>query len=127
MLLFERDDPDGFPELGVDWSDTLGLLERMKFAQGLSDNRSHSRGAWDIGTYLSESNLFSPEDLIDHIDALVFGGSLGTVRRSVLLEFANTDDTGDSSPFTGLNSNQRNNRLRELTALILSAPEFQFQ
>ncbi len=34
MLLFQRDDPDGFDERGIAWSDTLGLLERLKFIPG---------------------------------------------------------------------------------------------
>ena len=37
------------------------------------------------------------------------------------------DDLGDPSPFDQLSSNQKVNRLRELTGLILSTPEFQFQ
>jgi len=128
MLLFQRDDPDGFSEKGIDWSDTLGLLERMKFSQSLSDSSSFSRGTWDIDAFLAESTLVTPEEVIAHLDNVLFNNKLGAVRYGVLLDFANTDDTGAASPFADLTSdNQRRNRLRDLTGLILSAPEFQFQ
>ena len=127
MLLFERDDPDGFSELGIAWSDTLGLLERLKHAQGLASNSSRSRGDWDINSFLGQHTILTPEDLIDHLDEQVFNNSLGPVRRSVMLEYANTNDAGDPSPFSNLSSSQQANRLRDLAALILSTPEFQFQ
>ncbi|MGI9241560.1 MAG: DUF1800 family protein, partial [Verrucomicrobiales bacterium] len=127
MLLFQRDDPDGFDERGIAWSDTLGLLERLKLAQGLADNNGFSRGDWDIDVFLEEFTVLSPEDLIDHLDTVVFNNKLGTVRRSVMIEFANTDDSGEPSPFLELSASQQANRLRDLAGLILSAPEFQFQ
>ena len=127
MTLFTRDDPDGFSELGIDWSDTFGLLERLKLAQGLADNLSHSRGDWDIDAFLNEFTILTPDDMIDHFDSILFDNKLGTVRRSVMLDYANTDDNGAASPFTGLTSNAQSNRLRDLAAIILSAPEFQFQ
>jgi hypothetical protein len=127
MLLFQRDEPDGFDELGIAWSDTLGLLERLKLAQGLADNSSYSRGDWDIDAFLSEFSILTPEDLIDHLDTIVFSNNLGIVRRSVMLDFANTDDTGAPDPFSELNASQQANRLRDLAGLILSTPEFQFQ
>ncbi len=65
--------------------------------------------------------------MIDHLDAVVFSNNLGIVRRSVMLDFANTDDTGAPDPFAGLSATQQANRLRDLAGLILSAPEFQFQ
>ena len=127
MLMFQRNDPDGFSEKGIDWSDTLGLLERMKFSQALSDSSSFSRGTWDIDSFLTNFTLLTPDDVIDHFDDVLFNQKLGAVRRAVFIEFANTDDTGAASPFSGLSANQQRNRLRDLTGLILSAPEFQFQ
>jgi hypothetical protein len=127
MLLFQRDDPDGFSELGIDWSDTLGLLERLKLAQGLADNAGFSYGDWDISAFLTQFTILTPDDLIDHLDTVVFNNNLGTVRRSVMLDFANTDDSGAPSPFSGLSASQQAARLRALTGLILSTPEFQFQ
>ena len=109
------------------FNNTLGLLERLKYAQGLAGNRSFSRGDWDINAYLTNNTILSPEDLIDHLDQRVFNNTLGVVRRSVMLDYANTDDAGNPSPFSGLSASQQANRLRDLAALILATPEFQFQ
>ena len=127
MLLFQRDDPDGFDEVGIAWSDTLGLLERLKLSQALADNNSFARGNWDVDAFITKFTILTPEDLIDQLDAVVFNNSLGTVRRSVMLDFANTDDSGAPDPFSGLSASQQANRLRDLAGLILSSPEFQFQ
>jgi hypothetical protein len=127
MDLFQRDDPDGFSEIGVDWMDTLGLLERMKFSQSLGLNDSFSRSDWDIEGMLAANTIATPGDLIDYFDGLLFDGALGMARRSVLLDFAGTDETGAESPFESLGGSDRITRLRELTGLILAAPEFQYQ
>jgi hypothetical protein len=127
MLLFQRDEPDGFSELGIHWTDTLGFLERMKFSQGIGGDLAHSRGSWDITAFLAANSIATPEDLIDYFNNLLFANKLSAVRRTVLLDYANTDDTGSASPFSGLSPAAQANRLRDLTALILSAPEFQLQ
>lgn len=127
MELFQRDDPDGYGEKGVEWIDTLGLLSRMRFNQGLSRNLTYSRGLWDIGALLAANTIQSPEELIDYFDNLLFANRVPQVRRSVFLDFANTSDDGSPSPFASLSSAQKSLRLRDLAALILSSPEFQYQ
>lgn len=127
MDLFQRDEPDGYSEIGGDWMDTLGLLERMKFGQALGLNNSFSRSEWDIAVTLSANGIATPADLIDHFDTLLFDGTLTLSRRSVLLDFANTDASGETSPFEDLGSAAQATRLRELTGLILATPEFQYQ
>lgn len=127
MDLFQRDAPDGYSELGVDWMDTLNLLERMKFSQSLGLNDSFSRSDWDIDAMLSANGISTPDELIDYFEALLFDGTLGMVRRSVLIEFAGSDETGALSPFENLAPAAQTTRLRELTGLILATPEFQYQ
>jgi len=127
MDLFQRDDPDGYSEIGADWMNTLNLLERMKFSQALGLNDSFSRSDWDIGATLSANGISTPGELIDYFDALLFDGTLGMARRSVLLEFAGSDETGAPSPFENLAPAAQTMRLRELTGLILATPEFQYQ
>ncbi len=51
---------------------------------------------------LSNNGISTPEDLLAHFDTLLFGGKLSQTRWSVILDFANTDDTGASSSFDSL-------------------------
>ena len=127
MNLFTRPEPDGFDENGSSWSDTQGLLERMKFAQGLSEDLSYSYGDWDINAWMAANTLTTPQEVIDHFNTYIFGGTLSAERQAVFTTFANTDDNGGSSPFTSLSSGQQETRLRRMTSLVLSAPEFQYQ
>lgn len=127
MKLFQRDEPDGFSELGAAWTDTLGLLERMKLAQALGLNSSYSYSNWDIDATLAANSITTAEGLIDHFDHLLFNDRLLPQRRSVLLRFANTDASGALSEFSTLSSSAKTRRLRELTGLILATPEFQYQ
>jgi hypothetical protein len=127
MELIRRDDPDGFAESGAEWIDTLGLLERMKFGQALGIDDPFSLSAWDIETMLANYAIGTPGDLIDHFDSLLFGGTLSQKRRSVLLDYANTNDSGAPSPFDALGPIDKVARLRQLTGLILATPEFQYQ
>lgn len=127
MDYFQRDEPDGYDEKGVAWVDTLGLLSRTKFNQGLSSDASYSRGAWDIDALLAANNILTPDALIDHFNNLLFANSLPSERRAVFLDFANTDDLGAPSQFGSLSAGQQRTRLRALTGLILSTPEFHLQ
>jgi hypothetical protein len=127
MELFQRDEPDGYDEKGVAWVDTLGLLSRTKFNQALGKDLSHSRSLWDINATLSANGITTPEGLIDYFDTLLFANALPAVRKTVLLDYANTDAFGLASPFASLSSAQKTARLRDLTGLILSTPEFQLQ
>ena len=135
MELFRRDEPDGYAEKGVEWVDTLGLLSRTRFNQGLGKSEPYSAADWDIDATLTANNIQTPEELIDYFDNLLFSNRLPEIRRAVFLDFANTiasvDGNGtvtySSSPFGSLSPAQKITRLRELTGLILSTPEFQFQ
>lgn len=127
MEYFQRNDPDGYDEKGVAWIDTLGLLSRTRFNQALGLDNNHSRSDWDIDATLDANGIRTPEALIDYFDNLLFFNELPEARRSVLLDYANTDETGALSRYTTLTGAQKRQRLRDLTGLILSTPEFQFQ
>ena len=127
MDFFQRDDPDGYSEKGADWIDTLGLLERMKFSQSLGIDNSYSYSSWDIDATLAANGIATVEDFTSYFDNLIFDNKLPDERLSVFLKFANTNDTGGTSNFDSLSPAAKVTRLRDLTGLILSAPEFQFQ
>ncbi len=127
MFLFQRDEPDGFDELGIAWTDTQSLLERMKYSQALAGNMGYAYGEWDVAATLEGYSLATGEEILDHFEEFLFQGDLPPERRAVLEEFMNTDNDGNPSPIDSLSGNARLNRVEELLGLILSAPEFQFQ
>ncbi len=43
MHVFDRDEPDGWPETGVDWITTSGMLTRIKFVQDLNASTVHGQ------------------------------------------------------------------------------------
>lgn len=127
MMIFERDDPDGFSEYGYDWMDTQGLLERMKFSQSLADDGDYSGTNWDIETFLSTNQLQTTEDVIEYFNTTLFQGQMTEQRKAVFLEYANTTLDGSVSIADGLGRSARLSRMRAMVALILSSPEFQYQ
>lgn len=127
MTIFEREDPDGFPEKGEGWMDTQGLLERIKFGQSLTRGLSRSAADWDSTAFFQSKGLQDPDAVVSHFDRFYFQGNLHRDHRAVLLDFANTDEACKPSPWTLQNNSTKRNRLRDLTALLLASPEFQFQ
>ena len=126
MSFFRRDDPDGWSEIGLDWMDTSMLLERVKFAQTLGENRSASVARWDTRRFLSVHGFDNPIDIINYFDQLMFGGSLTQAQKNVLTQFFNMNNAGERSvpqPRTSLFTN----RTEELVTLLLSAPQWHFQ
>jgi hypothetical protein len=127
MSLFQRDEPDGYSEFGIDWVDTLTLLERMSFAQALGSNLGFSNSRWDIDATMSLNGLTDPAGLIDYFDVLLFSSSLRADRKALLLDFANTNDDGQPSPWENQTVNTKRARLQGMTGLLLALPEFQYQ
>jgi hypothetical protein len=127
MYLFTRDEPDGFDEIGVSWTDTQSLLERMKFSQGLAGNMTYSYGDWDVAGMLATYALGTGEEILDHFETVLFQGELPDERRAILEEFMNTTVEGNPSPIDNLSGSALTTRVEDLLGLILSTPEFQFQ
>lgn len=125
MHLFNRDDPDGWSESGIDWIDTGTMLTRMQFGQALStDGVAGVR--WDAAAWLTAQGLTSAEAIVDHFDRLLFQGSMAPSNRSLLIQFATTDDAGNPLPLVPTRSDFAG-RVRELVGLILSMPQWHFQ
>ena len=127
MMIFERDDPDGYSEYGYDWMDTQGLLERMKFSQSVAGDGDYTGTSWDLETFLSANQLSTADDVIEFFNTTLFQGQMLDQRKTVFMNYANTNDNGALSMADNLGQAARMNRLRELVALILASPEFQYQ
>jgi uncharacterized protein (DUF1800 family) len=147
MYLFERADPDGYPEGAGGWISAGTLAERLRFVQSICLASGQS-GKSDAGN----NNLTDPVGLlqarlpssVDQRDAakvadlfvgLFYPGegraNLDLYRQNAVL-FLNTDDSGNASPFANLTISKTansayDNRVRGMAAMLLTLQRFQEQ
>ena len=139
MRLFDREEPDGYPEAGAPWISAGTLTERLRFAQALllantgSDargNRTHPvsllktklpqaswRDAGAVAAYFT--NILFPSEGRANLDEY----------RQMAVWFLNTGDTGAASAFSGLDPNSiaYDTRVRGMVAMLMTFPRFQEQ
>lgn len=125
MEQFTRDEPDGWPESGQEWLDTGRMLERLEFIKELTRN-DNSDFTWDPAGYLATHGLQTAPQIVDHFDGLLFQGTLSATSRALLVEFAETDSTGQPLPLDPLQADYAE-RVEELVRLVLSSPLWQAQ
>ncbi len=125
MSLFDRDDPDGWPERGDRWIGTTSLLERVNFVRTVSDNVS-SRFSWDPIQILNAANAQSETEIIDLFDDLLYQGTLNATERLLLQRFAQTLPNGTMAPFDPTAPDYQD-RVQQLVGLMLSMPRWSFQ
>jgi uncharacterized protein (DUF1800 family) len=149
MNLFDREEPDGYPETGRLWLNTANLCERMRFAQhlcmasnsSLKDDDYGGSGDDNVANPVALLKLKLPQAQWNDADAvanfflsLLYPGegraNLDLDRRAAV-EFLNSNDTGvpNSSPFSGLGntSTTYDGRVRGMVALLMALPRFQEQ
>ncbi|MCI0363905.1 MAG: DUF1800 domain-containing protein, partial [Phycisphaerales bacterium] len=149
MNLFDREEPDGYPETGRLWLNTANLSERMRFAQHLCMSPTSSLKDDDYGS-TGDDNVSSPVTLlklklpqaswndagavVDFFLGLLYPGegrgNLDMDRRAAIA-FLNSNDAGvpDSSPFLGLGNATPayDGRVRGMVGLLMTLPRFQEQ
>ena len=76
---------------------------------------------------LKKQNAETSNAVIDHFNKHYFQGHLTDECRRVLLDFVNTDDANQPSPWATRSNTMKQTRLRDLIALLLASPDFQFQ
>jgi uncharacterized protein (DUF1800 family) len=147
MSLFDRAEPDGYPEAAPPWISAGTLAERLRFVQTTCMNLTETGRADGIAN--GNRNFADPVALLkkktpsttwnnagavaDFFLALVFPGE-GKANldayRTVAIDFLNTGDDGKAaSPLTGVPSTgtSYDNRIRGLVALLLTSQRFQEQ
>jgi uncharacterized protein (DUF1800 family) len=151
MSLFNREEPDGYPESGGGWASAGALAERVRFINSLMKAVGQT-GKNDANNFLA-NNITDPVRLLqlrlpvlanqkdagkvaDLFLGLLFPGegraSLAEYKR-VAMNFLSSDDLGTgSSPFSNLNpSNVAGNiydtRVRGMVALLMSLQRFHEQ
>jgi uncharacterized protein (DUF1800 family) len=156
MVLFDRAEPDGYPESGAGWISAGTLAERVRWTQSLlisSGQTGHSGSQSGTGNDAGNS-VTSPVRLLftrlpvlaDQRDAakvadvflgLLFPGE-GAANlnfyRTAAINFLNTADDGvTASPFSALavgtttGNNTYDTRVRGLVAMLMTMQRFQEQ
>lgn len=144
MRLFDRAEPDGYPEDAPGWISAGTLAERLRFVQsalmpagmeGKSDAGASTRvdvlGL--LQSKLGSAALQDPVRVTDYLLATLFpaeGQANLQAYREVALQFLNTADDGvTASPFANLSpgGTAHDQRLRGLVGLLMSTQRFQEQ
>lgn len=125
MHLFDRDEPDGWPEAGSDWVDSGTMLERINFVRRLAANED-SDYTWATVSFLNSNGASTASEIVDLFDDLMFQGSLSLANKTLLLEFVETNDSGQPQALDPLATNYAQ-RVRSLVGLLLSMPQWHFQ
>ena len=143
MLLFDRAEPNGYPEAGPAWISAGTLAERVRFIQAylLASGQS---GRGDAGNSaanpvallklkLPSASWNNAGAVADYFLDILFPGEGKAnldVYRTAAMNFLNTADDGvTSSPFSGLVNTSVNydTRVRGMVSALMTSPRFQEQ
>jgi uncharacterized protein (DUF1800 family) len=155
MFLFDRADPDGYPEHGTAWISAGTLAERLRFVQSLciANGQSGHSGSSDAGNNVCDpvnllrfklplqnppGSLNNATNVTDYFLSLLFPGEGKAnlaVYRDYGVRFLNdgtADSTANATPFASLAvSNVANssydNRVRGLVGMLMTLARFQEQ
>jgi uncharacterized protein (DUF1800 family) len=143
MSLFNREEPDGYPESAPGWISAGTLTERLRFVQALCIAPGQSGRADAGGCSVDPVAVFQsrrPEAewnqagaLTDYLLGLLFPGegvANLTELRGAAMHYLNTSEDGQSvALFDGLTpgTTAYDNRVRGVVAMLLSSPRFQEQ
>ena len=144
MSLFNRADPDGYPEVGPAWISAGTLAERVRFiqsmltAQGASPARPNDAGnnfanpVALLKTKLPSGNWNDAAAVADFFLAVIYPGegraNLEEYRRGAEL-FLNTADNGTPSVFRDLDnaSTTYDTRVRGMVSYLMTSQRFHEQ
>ena len=138
MNLFDRSDPDGYPETAPGWISAGTLVERIRFVQSLlnsgtgDDAGNHTTdpvgllrkklpsGSWTDANAVAGYfvNLLYPAE----------GAANLALYRSAAVNFLNTADNGTTaSAFSGLTGTTYDTRVRGMVGMLMTFQRFQEQ
>jgi hypothetical protein len=139
MSLFNRAEPDGYPEFGPAWISAGTLAERLRYVQSLllaatGDDAGNNTvdpvallkkklpsGSWNNSTAVA-----------DYFVGILFpaeGRANTDMYRNAAVNFLNTDDAGSNSPFTSLSNTGAgyDTRVRGMVSFLMTTQRFQEQ
>jgi uncharacterized protein (DUF1800 family) len=119
-LPFYNPVPTGYSELGGDWLDTNGMLERQNLGMNLANSADPDAGS-DIPGLLSDYGLDTAEEIVGFFADALYGGALTDAERQEAIDYLNTDDAGQPDPYDPAIHEAR---AREAVGFLLGYPHF---
>ncbi len=140
MNLFDRAEPDGYPEVGPSWISAGTLVERIRYIQALCNSGTGD----DAGNHVCDpvgllkkkvpaGSWDNAGAVADYFLSILYPGEGAgnlSLYRTAAINFLNTADSGTtSSPFNTLGNTTTNydTRLRGMVAMLMTFPRFQEQ
>lgn len=141
MKLFDRAEPDGYPEDGVPWISAGALAERLRFIQSLC--MAAGASGRDIGGIVTTdpvgllrkkipAQMNNAGAVADYFLRAMFPGEGRAnldLYRTAAMNFLNTAENGSSSPLSGVVSTTTpyDTRIRGLVSALMTSPRFNEQ
>jgi hypothetical protein len=139
MSLFNRAEPDGYPESGPPWISAGTLDERVRFVQSLLEattgGDSGNSTTDPVGLLKAKlpSNQWNNAGAVaDYFLGIIYPGE-GKANldsyRNLAIEFLNTADNGTANVFTSLSNTSAtyDTRVRGMVAMLMTMQRFQEQ
>jgi hypothetical protein len=146
MFLFDRAEPDGYPESGPAWISAGTLSERLQFIQAyLTDSDASDGRPGDAGQTICEpvtllqkklpqSSWKDAGAIADYFLSILYpaeGKANLDLYRMAAIRFLNTADNGSNAPLANLattgNPSTYEIRVRGMVAMLMTFPRFQEQ
>lgn len=125
MDLFQRDEPNGFSEIGSDWIGTTTLLKRVNFARRFSSNVDNDY-RWEVGEFVALDQNLGAVEVIDIFDEVLFQNTLTESEKCIVIDYLETDLDGLPWPLDPTVPGYEA-RIREMVGFLFSLPRWQFQ
>ncbi|MDB6056478.1 MAG: hypothetical protein JWO95_322 [Verrucomicrobiales bacterium] len=148
MDLFDRNDPNGYPEDAQGWISGGTLAERVRFIQsfciasGTSGHSGAQSGTGNdagncicnpvllISSKMPSSGWYNESSVADYLLKILFpteGAGNLTLYKSAVVNYLSTDDNGAASALNTISAANYDTRIRGAVGLLMSFARFQEQ
>lgn len=120
QALFGRRSPDGYPDVRRAWTNTTTMLKRWQLVIDLLRNSIDDKNSVNVVT---QSGGNTASSIADHWINRVLGRPLAGAPRQAIVDFMRGSKGADSV----LTSQEIDERLKHMVALVIMTPEFQWR
>ena len=114
-------EPDGYPDTASSWRGAEAMMERLNLVLALSEGSVHAGLTYDLRGLVGQAR--SPEQLVDRLGERVLRRPVSAFDRAAMVAFV----AGDAASGQALPQTTLMRRARELIALLLGSPYFQYR